>query len=267
VGETPTLLGVDEDQMSRKRKHPREVSEPEVQITSEPQPSLPKDAASIENGDLEFRSVGYLQGREAKFQAVFTQEVIDEIHAHGKSSMEAEICGVLVGKLCRDSQGPYIHIHASIRGDASESRNAQVTFKAETWTHIQQVMERDHADAKIVGWYHTHPGFGIFLSGMDLFIQDNFFNLPWQVAMVYDPQAEEDGVFVWRNEKSEREAHLIEPRTEPIRPDNSQPEEIGAPPEAVPDTINSRTWLYACILFVASFGLTYAAISFVRSMH
>ena len=48
-------------------------------------------------------------------------------------------------------------------------------------------MDAEHSEERIVGWYHTHPGFGIFLSGMDLFIQDHFFNLPWQVAFVYDP--------------------------------------------------------------------------------
>jgi len=45
---------------------------------------------------------------------------------------------------------------------------------------------------------------------MDLFIQDNFFNLPWQVALVYDPIGEKEGLFVWRKGKSEKEGYLIE---------------------------------------------------------
>ena len=74
-------------------------------------------------------------------------------------------------------------------------------------------MDKDHPDARIVGWYHTHPGFGIFLSGMDLFIQDNFFNLPWQVAFVYDPTSEEEGLFVWHAGKSEPEPFLLQEDT------------------------------------------------------
>ena len=35
---------------------------------------------------------------------------------------------------------------------------------------------------KIVGWYHTHPGFGVEFSEMDLFIQQNFFGGPAQIA-------------------------------------------------------------------------------------
>jgi hypothetical protein len=67
--------------------------------------------------------------------------------------------------------------------------------------HIQTEMDRSYADKRILGWYHTHPGFGIFLSEMDMFIHRNFFNLPWQLAYVYDPHADEDGMFTWKREK------------------------------------------------------------------
>jgi proteasome lid subunit RPN8/RPN11 len=38
----------------------------------------------------------------------------------------------------------------------------------------------------MVGWYHTHPDWGVFLSSMDMFICDNFFN-KLDVAYVIDP--------------------------------------------------------------------------------
>ena len=55
--------------------------------------------------------------------------------------------------------------------------------------------------AVMVGWYHTHPGFGIFLSAYDMFIQRNFFSNPWQIAMVVDPRRQELGFFHWRNDE------------------------------------------------------------------
>lgn len=148
--------------------------------------------------------------REGGFQAIFKRGVLDKIHEHGRDNDKVEICGVLVGNVYTDAMGPYLYITNMIKGDAASSHAAQVTFTAETWQHIQDVMDRDHPGEKIVGWYHTHPGFDIFLSGMDLFIQDNFFNLPWQVAFVYDPIGEVEGLFVWRHGKSEKEAFLIE---------------------------------------------------------
>jgi hypothetical protein len=49
----------------------------------------------------------------------------------------------------------------------------------------------------MVGWYHTHPDWGVFLSSMDLFICEHFFNKPLDVAIVLDPIREERGIFHW----------------------------------------------------------------------
>ncbi len=37
-------------------------------------------------------------------------------------------------------------------------------------------MEEKHSSLSIVGWYHSHPGFGVEFSDMDMFIQKNFFS-------------------------------------------------------------------------------------------
>jgi hypothetical protein len=71
-------------------------------------------------------------------------------------------------------------------------------------------MNSQHPDQTIVGWYHTHPGFGIFLSEMDVFICEHFFNLPWQTAFVFDPHSGEEGNFIWRSGKPDKDAMLIE---------------------------------------------------------
>jgi hypothetical protein len=45
---------------------------------------------------------------------------------------------------------------------------------------------------------------------MDLFIQENFFPEPWQVALVYDPKAGEEGLFLWKGGKPEPTVFVIE---------------------------------------------------------
>ena len=147
--------------------------------------------------------------RESHFQVVFMQSVLDQMHLHGQSSSEIEVCGVLVGDVFQDARGPYLLIDQCVAGNGAESKSTNVTFTAETWQHIQDTMDRQHPDRKILGWYHTHPGFGIFLSDMDIFICDHFFNLPWQVAFVYDPISGEEGNFVWRQGKPTREPILV----------------------------------------------------------
>jgi hypothetical protein len=84
-----------------------------------------------------------------------------------------------------------------------------VTFTSETWTHIHDQMDGRFPNMRIVGWYHTHPGFGIFLSDMDVFIQENFFGEPWQIAFVDDPKGGDRGSFVWRGGAPVREPYLV----------------------------------------------------------
>jgi proteasome lid subunit RPN8/RPN11 len=116
---------------------------------------------------------------------------------HAATTVKVELCGILVGRVCKDEKGIFLMIDAVIEGRDASSQGAQVTFTHQTWNHINDVMDKNHPNKKIVGWYHTHPGFGVFLSGMDLFIQENFFNQPYQIAIVLETHAHEEGCFVW----------------------------------------------------------------------
>ncbi len=140
---------------------------------------------------------------------LINRSVLNEIHAHGRSAEDIEVCGVLIGNVYTDAGRAFVHIEGCIRGNHATSKTAQVTFTAETWTHIQSVLDNDHPDQRILGWYHTHPAYGVFLSDMDVFIHKNFFSLPWHTAFVYDPQANEEGLFAWRTGNLASEPFII----------------------------------------------------------
>jgi proteasome lid subunit RPN8/RPN11 len=170
-----------------------------------------RDISQIKITDWERRELPAVSGkREDRFQAVVRQSVLNQIHRHGLSSADIEVCGVLVGNVYHDPSGAWLYIEKAIEGNHATQRAAQVTFTADTWAHIQAIMDKDYPDKRILGWYHTHPGFGIFLSDMDVFIQENFFPEPWQVALVYDPKAKEEGLFLWKAGKPEPTAFLVE---------------------------------------------------------
>jgi proteasome lid subunit RPN8/RPN11 len=127
-------------------------------------------------------------------------EVARRIRQHARSSMKSEICGVLIGQ---DRPGR-IEIQACIAGANADEAGAHVTFTQDTWEHIYQVKDKECPDHRIVGWYHSHPGFGVFLSDHDTFIHKNFFASPGQVAWVFDPHSDEEGCFGWVGAKLER---------------------------------------------------------------
>ncbi|HWE02637.1 MAG TPA: Mov34/MPN/PAD-1 family protein [Tepidisphaeraceae bacterium] len=181
------------------------------EAAAEPRPGGP-DASTLRTADFPFRDPPKTGGtRDSRFQIIAKQAVLDDIHTHGKTAMESEVCGVLVGDVYCDVMAPWAYVEHSIRGESAVGKQTQVTITSETWTRIHETLDRDFPGKKIIGWYHTHPGFGIFLSGMDLFIQENFFNQAWQIASVYDPHSEEEGVFIWRDGKATRENFLVEP--------------------------------------------------------
>lgn len=124
---------------------------------------------------------------------VMEAEVARKIRQHARSSMKAEVCGVLIGS----NEHERMTVEACIAGINAAQGGTHVTFTQDTWEHIYKIKDKDYPEHKIVGWYHSHPGFGVFLSEHDLFIQQNFFSNPQQVAWVYDPHTDEEGCFGW----------------------------------------------------------------------
>ncbi len=157
---------------------------------------------------LDLPNEAFPGGRTEGFRVFFTPGVHAALWKHAALDTSVEICGVLVGSWHRDEIGPFVKIVESIRGEGAETRFAEVTFTHQTWAKINAEMDTKFANLSIVGWYHTHPDFGIFLSDRDRFIQEHFFSGPGQIAHVIDPIRKIEGVFVWRDGKPDLCEHF-----------------------------------------------------------
>jgi len=187
-----------------------------------------------------------------EFQAILRASVLEQIRAHADEYPGIEVCGVLIGAVYENPQTSFVHVDGMIRGEGTSARSTAVTFTAETWEHIHRVMEQKHPDKKIIAWYHTHPGFGIFLSEMDLFIHRHFFAAPWQMAFVFDPQSRESGMFAWRQtqvrqidyvvdeEKSDQAADATFPSLPYLSPPDEVREEAAPAKRASADELTVR---------------------------
>lgn len=134
---------------------------------------------------------------ETEYRVCFSPDAYSRMKAHAATTDEVEIMGVLVGDVKRDTQGPFLYVTAVIEGEDTKNYGAQVTLTHQAWQHIYGIFDKQYSDRKIVGWYHTHPGFGVFLSKMDMFIQENYFNAPFHVAVVIETKRKEEGCFAW----------------------------------------------------------------------
>jgi proteasome lid subunit RPN8/RPN11 len=144
----------------------------------------------------------------------------DAIERHALRDTSVELGGILLGKECVDDQtgAPFVWVTNCLEAKHYENTQASFTYTHDSWEEITRERDRLHPDLDIVGWYHTHPDFGIFLSGHDLFIQQHFFGQPLQVAYVVDPIRQTRGFFQWRNGQMHQVGgyHLIADRADRV---------------------------------------------------
>jgi len=105
---------------------------------------------------------------------------------HARSGGTIEVMGLLMGKVEGDTMIVMDSFALPVEG--SETRvNAQAEgyeYMVEYLSLIKQVGRLENA----LGWYHSHPGYGCWLSGIDVSTQmlNQQFQEPW-LAVVVDP--------------------------------------------------------------------------------
>lgn len=133
-----------------------------------------------------------------------SQAVYKEIHKFTKNKTTNESGGMLVGTVIEEFGKTNIVISGFVEAKFCEATPTTLKFTHETWEFVHKEIEKKHKGKKIVGWIHTHPDFGIFLSEYDKFIHQNFFSEAHQVAYVVDPIQNVEGFYFWINDNIEK---------------------------------------------------------------
>jgi proteasome lid subunit RPN8/RPN11/nitrogen fixation-related uncharacterized protein len=155
--------------------------------------------------DLHFAVAPYGEPAPGELPVFVDLDVMREIEDHASSDTSVELGGVLLGGQYEDSAGaPFVVITDCLRAQHYESTKGSFKFTHETWEAITRQRDEFPDELQLVGWYHTHPDWGVFLSGMDMFICDHFFNKPLDVAYVVDPCRGDRGMFQWTRDARQR---------------------------------------------------------------
>ena len=151
--------------------------------------------------DRRWACLAYEIPRPEDLPIFLDRRTADSIERHALRDTSVELGGILLGHECVDDQTgePYVWVTECLEAKHYENTQASFTYTHDSWEEITRERDRLHPDLDIVGWYHTHPDFGIFLSSHDLFIHRNFFDQPLQVAYVVDPIRQTRGFFRWRD--------------------------------------------------------------------
>lgn len=132
-------------------------------------------------------------------------DAMRDMEEHALDDTGVELGGVMLGGQYEDDEGrPFVLITDSLRAKHYESTKGSFKFTHDTWAQITRERDEFPDELQMVGWYHTHPDWGVFLSGMDMFICDNFFNKKLDVALVIDPCRQDRGFYQWTGNPEQR---------------------------------------------------------------
>jgi len=104
---------------------------------------------------------------------------------HGRAGVPMEVMGLMLGEFVDDYTINVVDVFAMPQSGTGVSVEAvDPVFQ----TNMMEMLKQTGRPETVVGWYHSHPGFGCWLSGVDVNTQESFEALSDRaVAVVIDP--------------------------------------------------------------------------------
>jgi 26S proteasome regulatory subunit N11 len=104
---------------------------------------------------------------------------------HGKSGVPLEVVGLMLGRFIDDYTVQVVDVFPTPQSGTGTSVEA---IDEGFQTQMKQFLSLTGRSENVVGWYHSHPGFGVWLSNVDINQQMYWEKLnPRCVAVVVDP--------------------------------------------------------------------------------
>ena len=127
------------------------------------------------------------------FKVFITNRVIDRISRDVNRPVER--IGLLMGTL--ENQDLWINDTVPAEVELNESSCA---FPPQRLAEVANDILEGRITGRIVGWYHSHPTQGLFLSQTDLETHMQFHQFsPYAVSFVADPKSAEFGIWIYEN--------------------------------------------------------------------
>lgn len=147
-------------------------------------------------------------GGKPAVSVFLTQPAFVRICSLAGRDLDNEVGGALIGqwRIDNPSGEQFIVAEAVLPALFTRHGSAFLTFTQDTLVALHEEQEARYPEKRMVGWFHTHPRMGVFLSDYDLWLHQHFFPEPWQVALVIEPHTQIGGFFV-RDEDGSLDNH------------------------------------------------------------
>ena len=124
-----------------------------------------------------------------------------EIEVYAEEDRHTECAGLLLGTVSAEAGERVIHASAMAPAVSASASRSSVKFTLQAWRDVFRVRDLEYPELRILGWFHAHAGWGVFMSDPDVFFHRHFFPHPNMVAYVLDPTSASDGFFFWHEGK------------------------------------------------------------------
>lgn len=125
-------------------------------------------------------------GRDDTKETVYISSIaLLKMLKHGRAGVPMEVMGLMLGEFVDDYTVNVVDVFAMPQSGTGVSVEAvDDVFQAK----MMDMLKQTGRDQMVVGWYHSHPGFGCWLSSVDVNTQKSFEQLNSRaVAVVVDP--------------------------------------------------------------------------------
>jgi len=121
-------------------------------------------------------------------------------HAKSLGRIRKEALGFILGDVC-SSEGRNFVIAREIVTGTLLSTSDRVKFDRDNLSRLFTELDASGFDYVIVGWYHSHPGYGCFMSRVDISTQATVFSESFHSAIVIDPRLKEIKAFRFKGKR------------------------------------------------------------------
>jgi proteasome lid subunit RPN8/RPN11 len=127
------------------------------------------------------------------------RSVLESLFRHAVAHPRLEVGGYLFGHAYVAGESAVVEVRGAYSITSGDATVASFRFEIEDSVRAERFQTERFPGTDIVGWYHTHPGHGVFMSGVDVNTHVRYFKLFHRVALVIDPLHKEFAAFVQRD--------------------------------------------------------------------
>lgn len=160
-----------------------------------------EEIEELENNKISFLDNAKQIGETPTGIHIYLEDyVYTYLYQYAKLNRGEEKGAALVGYYTEELGNKLVVICGAIQFKNSSAEDG-ILLTEEIINEVQVQMDKYFPNCELIGWMHTQPGYGIFLTTQDIRLQKQYFPEFYQLLMIIDPIENTEAFFLWDEEE------------------------------------------------------------------